>query len=318
MELAITTLKNPFLALNCMITGKKILITGGTGFIGSLLKKELDNDNEVVVFDKSDGEDILDYDALSNKMKDVDIVVHLAAIAGQNIAWKLPRATMEVNIIGTYNVLNAMVEHNVKHIVFSSTSEVYGPEVDNAKEDEPIMQGPPQEIRWMYATSKLACENLCYAYKLKYDMKITILRYFNIYGEAQDKTGHTGALGIFVRKAIAGEPITINNDGKQVHTWCHVDDCIKGTLLSMEKDEAEGEVFNIGNLSTKMTIKELAEKVIEVTGSDVKLEYVTMEKPDIKMRVPNTDKAKKVLGFEAKVGIDEGIQRVAAWHKKQS
>jgi nucleoside-diphosphate-sugar epimerase len=301
-----------------MITGKKILITGGTGFIGSLLGKELAKDNEIVVFDKSEGDDILDYDALSAKMKGIDIVVHLAAIAGQNIAWKLPREVMEVNIIGTYNVLNAMVEHNVKHIVFSSTSEVYGSSVDNAKEDEPMMEGPPQEIRWMYANSKLACENFLFAYKLKYDFKITILRYFNIYGEGQDKTGHTGALGIFVRKALAGEPITINNDGKQVHTWCHVDDCVKGTLLAMEKPEAEGEVFNIGNIATKMTIKDLAEKVVEVTGSKVDLEYVKMEKPDIVMRVPNVEKAKNVLGFEAKVGIDEGITRVAEWHKNQS
>ena len=301
-----------------MITGKKILITGGAGFIGSRLIEKLEKDNEIVVFDKSTGQDILDYDQLNKMMKGVDIVVHLAAIAGQNIAWKLPRATMEVNIIGTYNVLNAMVENKVNQIVFASTSEVYGPEIDNANEEEFVRQGPPQQIRWMYATSKLACENFIYAYRLKYGIKASILRYFNIYGEGQDKTGHAGAIVIFIRKAMAGDAITINNDGKQIHTWCHVDDCVDGTLKAMEDPKADGEVFNIGNPKTKITIKELAERAVELAESKSTFEFVKMDKPDIKLRVPNCDKAKKTLGFEAQVGLDDGIKRVVEWYKNQS
>ncbi|MDP7115958.1 MAG: NAD-dependent epimerase/dehydratase family protein [Candidatus Woesearchaeota archaeon] len=301
-----------------MIKGKKIMITGGAGFIGGVLKQRLEKDNEIIVFDKSEGHDILDYDQLNSMMKGVDMVLHLAAIAGQNIAWKLPRETMEVNLIGTYNVLNAMVENKVNHIVFTSTSEVYGPEIDNAKEDEFVRQGPPQQIRWMYATSKLACENFLYAYKLKYGMKITILRYFNVYGEGQDRTGHAGAIIIFIRKAMAGDPITVNNDGKQVHTWCHVDDCVDATIKAMESDKAEGEVFNIGNSSTRITIKELAERAISLSKSKSTIEFVKMEKPDIKLRVPNVEKAKKLLAYNPKVGLDEGIKRVIQWYQKES
>ncbi len=300
-----------------MIKGKTIMITGGAGFIGSALEKRLQKENKIVVFDKLKGHDLLDYGQLAGMMKGVDIVVHLAAIAGQNIAWKLPRETMEVNVIGTYNVLNAMVENRVKHIVFASTSEVYGPEIENAREDMFLRQGPPNEIRWMYATSKLACENFIYAYRMKYGIKAAILRYFNVYGENQDATGHAGAIIIFIRKAIAGEPITVNNDGKQVHTWCHVDDAVDGTLLAMESGKADGEIFNIGNPETRATIGELAKKAIKAAKSSSKIEYVKMDKPDIRMRVPNVDKAKKELGYEPKIGLDEGINRVVKWYQRK-
>ncbi len=301
-----------------MIAGKTILITGGTGFIGSALARRLENNNKVILFDKSLGHDLLNYKQLCSMMKGADVVVHLAAIAGQNIAWKMPRETMEVNVIGTYNVLNAMVENKVKHIVFASTSEVYGPEIDDAKEDQFLLQGPPQQIRWMYATSKLACENFIYAYRLKYGMKTTILRYFNIYGEGQDATGHAGAIVIFIRKALAQEPVTVNNDGKQVHSWCHVDDAVAGTMLAMDSDKADGEIFNIGNPATKVSVLELAKKIIAQTKSASTIQFATMDKPDIRLRVPNIDKAAKMLGYTPKVSLAEGITRAAQWYQQKS
>jgi len=292
------------------------MITGGAGFIGSAIKKKLEKDNEIVIFDKILGHDLLDYKQLSSMMKDVDVVIHLAAIAGRNIAFTLPRETMEVNVIGTYNVLNAMVENNAKHIVFASTSEVYGPDIDDAREDQFISQGPPQQIRWMYATSKLACENFLLAYRLKHGIKATVLRYFNIYGEGQELTGHNGALSIFTIKSINGQPLTVNNDGSQVHTWCHVDDAVDATIKLLDCEKADGEIFNVGNPATRISVKELAEKVIKMTKSTSQIRYAKMDKPDIVKRVPNIDKLIKFTGFEPKIGLDEGIMRVSLWKSK--
>lgn len=300
--------------------GKTILITGGEGFIGGALKKRLEKDNKIISFDKQLGHDLLDKGQLTSMMKGVNVVFHLAAVAGANVALKFPKETMEVNLIGTYNALNAAIENNVEQFIFSSTSEVYGSNVFLASEDQGMMQGRVDEVRWMYGISKLACENLIYSYYLKHKLKVVILRYFNVYGEGQDTTnaGHAGAMGLFIRNALLGKPIKVHGDGTQIHTWCHIADVVDGTLLATESPKGVGQIFNIGNPATGITVVGLANEVVNTLGVKSGIEFVPFGRPDIFLRVPSIAKAQNLLGFTPKVTLRDGIMRTAKWIKEHN
>lgn len=309
----------PVLVLEKMIKNKRVFITGGVGFIGNAIKERLEKDNEVIIFDKQNSQDILNKEQLKESMDSVDIVFHLAAVAGANVALNYPKETMETNLIGTYNVLNEALRNNVERFVFSSTSEVYGANVYLAREDQSLPQGRVDEVRWMYGLSKLACENLIYSYFLKHKLKCTILRYFNVYGEGQDtgKTGHAGAMGIFIRNALQDKPILVHDDGTQIHTWCHISDIVDGTLIASDSEKGVGQIFNIGNPYTAISIIGLAKMVIDVLNSSSEIKCERFDKPDIKLRVPSIEKIKNLLGYSPKVYLKEGILRTAKWIKEK-
>ena len=297
------------------LQGKRIVITGGAGFIGSTLAARLCVDNQVVLFDNLARDtlqhtqlaqhpnvqlvrgDILDPAAVLGAVQGAQVVVHAAAIAGIDTVLKSPVRTMEVNMIGTANVLRACAQAKVSdRVVEFSTSEVFGSMAYRVSEDNHAVAGSAGEARWVYAVSKLAGEHLAHAYYREHGLPVVTLRPFNVYGPGQ--TGE-GALQIFIRRALANEPISIYGDGTQIRAWCFVDDMVDALMLALEKPEAVGESFNVGNARAVTTVFGLAETVCRVLGSKSQIQFRDALSADIELRIPETGKAKALLGFSA-------------------
>ena len=314
------------------IEKKRIVITGGAGFIGSTLAGRLAELNEIILFDNLARNtlqhtslsqhrnvtlvqgDILDYNATRRAMEGAQIVVHAAAIAGIDTVLKSPVRTMEVNMIGTANVLRAAKDAKVlDRVIEFSTSEVFGSMAYRVTEDNHAVAGSAGEARWVYAVSKLAGEHLAHAYFREFGLPTVTLRPFNIYGPGQ--TGE-GAIQIFIRRALRNEPIAIYGDGTQIRAWCYVDDMVEGLLFAMESPKAVGESFNIGNARAVTTIFGLAETVCRVLNSKSEILFKPALSADIELRIPETKKSEHLLGFKAKVDLEEGIRRTAQWYQE--
>lgn len=246
-------------------------------------------------------------------MAGADLVVHAAAIAGIDTVSKYPVATMEVNMVGTANVLKAAHKNGVKERVLEfSTSEIFGSMAYRVDENTNSIAGSVGESRWVYAVSKLAGEHLTHAYYKQYNLPTVTVRPFNVYGPGQ--TGE-GAIQIFIRKALNNEDITIYGDGTQIRAWCFVDDMVDGLLKALENPRAIGESFNIGNARAVTTIYGLAEIVCRVLNSKSKIIFKDPLSADIELRIPETRKADELINFKAKVDLEEGILRTAKWYK---
>ncbi len=313
------------------ISNKRIVITGGAGFIGSTLASNLANNNKIVLFDNlarntiqysgvanhpnitlSKG-DVLDYGSVLKAFQGADIIVHAAAIAGIDTVIKSPVHTMEVNMLGTANVLRAAYEAGVNdRVVEFSTSEVFGSMAYRVTEENQAVAGSAGEARWVYAVSKLAGEHLAHAYFREFNLPTVTLRPFNIYGPGQ--TGE-GAIQIFIRKALKNDPITIYGDGTQIRAWCFVNDMVDALMLALERPEAVGESFNVGNARAVTTIFGLAETVCRVLGSSSEIVFKPPLSADIELRIPETRKAEHLLSYKAKVDLEEGIRRTADWYR---
>jgi nucleoside-diphosphate-sugar epimerase len=314
-----------------MIKGKKILLTGGGGFIGTHLCRVLSDENEVVIYDNQHRDaihltdlperptvtfikgDVMDAGGVEEAMAGCQMVIHLAAIAGIDTVNKRPTVTMKVNMTGTQNVLEAAVKEGVERLVDFSTSEVYGSFVYQADEGDSTIHGRVGVLRWIYAVSKLAAEHMTHCYHVEYGLPAVTVRPFNIYGPYQ--VGE-GAIQKFILAALKDEPLFINGDGSQIRAWCYIDDFIRGVLLCLEKEEAVGEVFNIGNHGAAVTIRDLAEKIISLSGSSSKLEFRDALGADVALRIPSTKKALNLLGFESSVMLEEGLMRSIEWYRK--
>lgn len=312
-----------------MITGKRIFITGGAGFIASMLISRLAEQNQIVVYDNYTRNtlkgtaydkhpnvqqiqgDVLDYDALKLAMSGAQLVVHAAAIAGIESTVRNPVTTMRVNMIGAANAMQAAQEvGGVERFVDFSTSEVFGSHAFKVDEGQQTVTGAVGEARWTYAVSKLAGEHLAHAYHKQYGLPTVTVRPFNVYGPGQ--TGE-GALSIFVRKALNNEDLVIFGDGSQIRAWCFVDDMVEGVLCALEHPNAVGESFNIGNARAVTTIYGLAQAVCRVVNSSSKIVFRDALSADIELRIPKIGKAKDLIGFEAKVDLEEGLKRTATW-----
>lgn len=313
--------------------GKRIFVTGGSGFIGTNLCERLIQHNEIVIYDTGrrnaikytdlldspgltfiEG-DISDRDKLHRMAKGCDMIIHLAAIAGIDSVTIDPLSTMKVNLMGTYELLEAVKDRRLERFILFSTSEVYGPHVFRADETTMTSQGEVGVLRWTYATSKLAAEHLAYCYHSQFDLPLTIIRPFNIYGPRQ--VGE-GAIHKFVIQAIENDDLIIYGDGNQIRAWCYVDDIVDAVLLALVKDEAVGNVFNIGNPNSTVTIQGLAQKIIRLSGSKSKIVFESRDYPDIEIRVPDVSKAERLLDFRPRVDLDEGIKRTIDWYRKIS
>lgn len=315
-----------------MVANKKLFITGGAGFIGTSLIRRIIDDNKIIVYDnlsrnslKDSGlwdhsnlkviqGDVLDFEHLSQAMDGADIVVHCAAIAGIDTVIKRPTNTMRVNMFGTANVLEAARSlPELERLVDFSTSEVFGQSAFRAEENQTTHIGAVGEARWTYAVSKLAGEHLTKAYHEEFGMPTVTLRPFNIYGPGQIGEG---AMRIFVERALRNEEIQIHGDGNQIRAWCYIDDFIDGLLLVITHPKAIGESLNIGNARAVVTIYGLAQTVVRVLGSQSPIGFVKRDYADVELRVPSVTKAKKLLGFEAKVDLEEGIRKTADFFRR--
>ncbi len=302
----------------------KILVTGGAGFIGTHLVQRLCRKHNLVIFDNLHRDslkdipelnkhprikfilgDILNINLISKALKDSDLVIHLAAIAGVSSYYKLPIETLKVNMIGTWNLLEHCKNSRIKKLVYFSSSEVYG--LDAFKVDEKANHciGPLHDFRWTYAISKLAAEQLVFHYGRKYGFKTYIIRPFNIYGPRQ--TGE-GAISNFLRAIINKQPIVVYGNGKAVRSWCYVSDCVDAVETLIEKTNINNEIFNIGNHDEIFTTLELAKLVRQIFDYDISIIFRKVQRTEIKSRVPNINKAKKILHYWPKVSLIEGLR----------
>ena len=308
------------------IRNENILITGGAGFIGSSLSKFLsDKKANVRIFDIADKiktdqipadidfckGSVLDTNDVMHAMKGCDYVIHLAAMLGVRNTETARMETLNVNILGTINVLNECIKQNVKKIVFSSSSEVYGEQIKL-----PIAETNPWNPKSIYAITKLANEEYIRAYHQQYGINYTIVRFHNAYGPGQDTRF---VLPRFVYMTLNNELPTIYGKGNQTRAFCFIDDIVNGTYLALIHENANSEIINIGNDREPISIKDLAYKVIFISGKDIKPVYIKMEESDrtsereILNRVPNISKAKKILGYEPKYNLEQGLKKTIEW-----
>ncbi len=320
---------------------EKILVTGGAGFIGSHLCELLvHNGHHVVAIDNlATGrleniqhllpmqgfqfvrETITNSQVLDRLTSEADILIHLAAVVGVKLIVEDPVNTIATNIMGTEAVLTTANRYHCK-VMLASTSEVYGKgyKVPFNEEDDCVM-GPTSHSRWSYATSKAIDEFLGLAYYHQFGLPVVVMRFFNTVGPRQ--TGRYGmVLPRFVRQALAGEPITIYGDGEQSRCFGDVGDIIRAVVRLANHPEAIGQVFNIGS-TEEVTIRELAEKVLAITGSSSNIIYVPYEEAyapgfeDMRRRVPDLTKINKLIGYEPQYSLDETIKRVVAFEREQ-
>jgi nucleoside-diphosphate-sugar epimerase len=312
--------------------GRRVFVTGGGGFIGSHLCERLATGNEVVIYDSGARDalcytdllsrpgvtlvrgDVRDRPLLRRSAEGAEVVVHLAAVAGVSSYSERPVATMETNMLGTATVLEVARELRPRLFVNLSTSEVYGPSAPDARETDATAQGPATVSRWTYAVSKLAAEHLCFAYHRAHGLPVVSIRPFNAYGPRQ--VGE-GAVRDFVSRALRDQPLHLHNGGEQVRAWCYIDDLVDGCLACLARPEAVGEVINLGNPHAAVSVRALAEKVVELTGSRSTIESVSRDpEAEVHRRRPNVEKAESLLGFRPRVPLEEGLARTIAWHRE--
>jgi nucleoside-diphosphate-sugar epimerase len=317
-----------------VIQGKKILLTGGAGFIGTTLAGRLVDQNDIVILDNyhrnalrhtrlSDHPnvkvirgDVTDPDAAHAAAEGCEIIVHLAAIAGVDTVLRMPVDTMRVAILGTYNMLEAARQQpRLERFVDFSTSEVFGAYAYNVREADLTSLGAVGEARWTYAVSKLATEHLAHNYHKQFRIPAVSVRPFNIYGPGQIGEG---AIHRFIVQALRGEDLTIHNDGSQIRAWCYVDDMAAGLLACLERDEAVGQAFNIGNPRSVVTIYNLAMQIVRLSGSRSKISFVPWNQTDVELRIPNIEKARRLLGYEPQVDLEDGLQRTIQWYRTKA
>ncbi len=315
------------------LSGKTILMTGGAGFIGTSLARRLVGDNEIVVLDNLHRDsltgtdlaehknlhfvqgDVLDLDHLRELTKGATHVVHMAAIAGVDKVLESRVRTMRVNLIGTYNVLEAAQEAGtIERLVDFSTSEVFGTHAYKVEETHVTSQGSVGEARWTYAVSKLAGEYLAHSYFDEFGLPAVSVRPFNVYGPGQVGSG---AIHHFTVRALAGDELIIHGDGSQIRAWCYVDDVVEALLTILESDEAVGQVFNIGNPRSVVTVFDLAARICRLAGSESEIVFKPLHYTDVEMRIPNVDKARKLLGWEPQVDLDDGLARTIGWYRER-
>jgi UDP-glucose 4-epimerase len=314
------------------LRGKRILVTGGAGFIATTLARVLVDDNEIIAFDNLHRDavsgsglaehpnftlhegDVLDGDRLAELARGVTHFVHCAAIAGVETVLESPVRTMRVNVIGTYNSLQAALGtlDTLERFVDFSTSEVFGTHAFNVSEGQVSTIGSVGEARWTYAVSKLAGEHMAHAYHDELGLPTVTVRPFNVFGPRQIGGG---AIRAFIEAALAGDDLTVRGDGSQIRAWCYVSDMVSGILACLERPEAVGQAFNIGNPRSAVTIFDLAQRVTRLSGCSGQIVFAPLGYSDVELRIPNVEKARELLGWEPQVELDDGLARTIAWYR---
>jgi|TARA_B110000037_G_C17045217_1_gene475396 UDP-glucose 4-epimerase len=315
----------------------KVLIIGGVGFIGSFLVKEILKEpvKEVILYDnfqrgKIDniedslkdprctifpyGGDIREVDILDKAMEGVDYVFHLAAM------WLLhckdfPRTAFDVNIAGTFNVLEACVKHKVKKLIYSSSSSVYGDAVQI-----PMTEDHPFNNKNFYGATKIAGEAMCTAYNDRYGLEVIGLRYMNVYGAGQDQHAvYSGVVPIVLNKIDRNEAPIVNGDGTQAYDFIYVEDVARSNIDAIKSDIKLGN-YNIGT-GVQTNVKHLCNTMLKLKNSDLKIKYIPYNSDDarqlVQNRIGSTQKAEQELGFKYQYSLEEGLKALIKWREKK-
>ncbi len=316
----------------------KIFVTGGAGFIGSHLTERLIAEgHQVHIFDNlhrnaikystilehpdvqfTQG-DILDKEHLKLSMQGAEIVFHMAAIAGVSNYYNFPAKTLKVNLIGTYNVLECMVELGIKRIFDMSTSETFGTDAVEVDEDSYQRIGPPQDKRWCYAGSKIGGEQLIFRYSEEYGWDSTIIRPFNIYGPRQIGEG---AIANFCKNVLEHTNLRIEGSGMAIRSWCYITDFVDALMAIFSKPHKGPECFNVGNPWAIASTVSLGEEVIRAS-SDLegktctsKIDFVPMDFTEIRVRYPKVNKLRDMYDWTPKVNLSQGVFNTLKWYKE--
>jgi len=315
-----------------------VFVTGGAGFIGSHLTERLVAEgHQVHIFDnlhrnaikyssilehpsvKFTQGDILDKEQLKKAMEGAEMVFHMAAIAGVSNYYNFPAKTLKVNLIGTYNVLECMVELGIKRIFDMSTSETFGTDAVEVDEESYQRIGPPQDKRWCYAGSKIGGEQLIFRYSEEYGWTSTIIRPFNIYGPRQIGEG---AIANFCKNVLEEKDLRIEGSGMAIRSWCYITDFIEALMVIFNKPHQGPECFNVGNPWAIASTVSLGEEVIRAAGdlsgtaSNSKIDFVPMDFTEIRVRYPKVNKLRDMYGWQPKVNLAQGVFNTLKWFKE--
>ncbi len=313
---------------------KKILVTGGCGFIGRyIVAKLLEFGSDVTVYDCNSAEspvrhdprvslireDVRNFEELNRATRGQDYVFHLAAALGVEKIVDIPLQVLEVNLGGTVNALRAAAENGVKRFLYTSSSEVYG-----QPRKIPIAEDDLAAPISTYGVSKLAGESYCAAFAKEHGLENTIVRLFNIYGPGQTEKF---VMPLFISRVMQKTPPIIYGNGLQSRAYTFIADAVNGILLAGESKDAIGEILNIGN-DEEISINELAEFIIEISGNNLKPIYkpfgngIRVENREVLRRQPDISKARQMLGFGVQVPWREGVKQFREWylenHKSES
>ena len=308
-----------------------MLVIGGAGFIGSHVVDELVKQPvaKIVVYDDLSrggldnlrearrdprvslfelGGNILQTDVLDTAMREADCVIHLAAL------WLLhcqdyPRSAFDVNVRGTFNVLEACVAHKVKRLVFSSSASVYGDALE-----VPMTEEHPFNNKTFYGATKIAGEHMARAFHHRYGLDYVAMRYMNVYGPRQDERGaYTSVIMRVLERIDRGERPVIFGDGSQSFDFVYVRDVARAVVLALTNGAAD-QAFNIGT-GVRTTVAELVDQLIALTGSALRPEFREEPPRFVQHRVGSTDKAARELGFKAEISVRQGLEELIAWRR---
>jgi UDP-glucose 4-epimerase len=306
----------------------KILITGGAGFIGSHLSEKYTTDGHTVIcldnflngnlmnirhllnhrnFKLING-DILDFNLLDKLVNNVDVIFHLAAQIHVDRSIIEPKLTYDINVVGTQNILEIARVHDVEKVIYASTSEVYGSaQYSPMDEDHPLCAPHP------YGASKIAADRMCHAYNETYGLNVCIVRPFNLYGPRQKDSGYGGAISLFTKRALSGQPPIIYGDGTQTRDYTYVEDIVKGYDLVLNYPKPIREPINFGT-GNCVRIIDIANKIIELCEVDLTPVHVEQRPGEVMQLVADISKARS-LGWTPEYTLDKGLKKFIDWYR---
>jgi len=303
---------------------KLIVVTGGAGFIGSHIAWELVKDNDVVIIDnlytgkeenvppgaKLVRADIRDYESIAELISHADYVFHEAAQVSVVESVRDPIFTEEVNVIGTLNILKALLEGQGK-LIFASSAAVYGdnPNLPLRETERPRPLSP-------YGVTKATAEEYLRVFNELYGVPTVALRYFNVFGPRQSANQYAGVISIFINRALKDEPLVIYGDGKQTRDFIYVKDVVRANILAAESRRSNGRVFNVAT-GKQTTILELAMKIIEITGANSSVLFDRPRPGDIRHSLADISEIRS-LGFEPEWSLEEGLKKTVEWYSSQT
>lgn len=309
----------------------RILITGGAGFVGShlcdrfvkeghtiiclskFLNENLSNIRHLLNYKnfKLIDADIRDSDSFEKVMPGVDAIYHLAAQIHVDRSVIEPKLTYDVNVLGTLNVLEAARVYDVERVIYISSSEVYG-----SAETVPMNENHPLKAPHPYGASKIAADRMCHAYNQTYQMNITIVRPFNVFGPRQKDSGHGGVISLFVKRVLSGLPPIIYGDGNQTRDYTYVTDMVDALDLILKFPEPITAPINLGT-GREIKIVDIANMIIDLCGQrgHIKPVFVETRPGEVQRLLADNSRAKQLLGWAPKYSFEEGLTEFIEWYK---